>query len=215
MPSDQSISTSVALFLVAALSPTVFLALLPYYATLPHCFIALLLYSFSSSSYIAVYGWSQATAASPFFQGLSWTTGCPKSRFVPGAMASPVFFFVVSQEEMMDMMDKGEIGVGPWGYIGLREMEADALARYVLVENNRMRPANNLLPAMMARIVFTNEALLQYLTTCVGAAGHFRPWLSKKIYFDGQDWKVWHCQVPIPIRTNIAEVTWTAIAGLP
>ncbi|MCP4245140.1 MAG: hypothetical protein GY772_31765 [bacterium] len=130
-------------------------------------------------------------------------------------MASPVFFFVVSEEEMRDMMAQGEIGVGQWGYIGLRELEADALSRYMLLAVNRVRRADNLFPAMMARIVFTNEALLQYLTTCVGAVGHFRPWLSKKIYFDGQDWKVWHCQVPIPIRTNIAEVSWTEIAGVP
>ncbi len=107
-------------------------------------------------------------------------------------MANLVFFLVVGREEMITMEDAGEIGVGDFGYIGLHERAEDALECYVLVERSKRKPAPNLLPAMMARIVFSEAALLNYLTACVGAIGDFRPYK--------QDWKVWHCQAPIPLR---------------
>ncbi len=130
-------------------------------------------------------------------------------------MANPLpeFFFVVSQSEMMAIMEQGEIPVGEWGYIGLRELQADALTRYTL--RDRTRPADRLFPALLARIIFTEEALLRHLTTCVGANGQFRPWLAKNNFWDGHDWKCWHCQVPIPVhQPAIAEVSWTELPGI-
>ena len=68
-------------------------------------------------------------------------------------------------------------------YIGLRERAEDAVERaeYFTKDTHKI-----------LKITFTTAGIAHFTTNTTGAAFHFASSLSKHIYNDDTDWKVWH-----------------------
>ena len=88
--------------------------------------------------------------------------------------------------------------VGGRPHVGLRENPEDALARASWFETETVSKGTHVLLEWR----LSAEGLAQYVTTCAGPEHGFAPVLSKQIYSDGYDWKVWRFLGDLPLRAR-------------